>query len=198
MAISTYAELSAAIAGWDKRTDLISLHDEFIALAEAEINRLLRVSQMETALAATSIASGVIARPADLVAFKSLTNTNNNRTPVEQKSLEYVRSHPSDGSIPIYYAWEAGNLRFNTESGEVSGVYYASVPALTSVADTNWLLTNSPDLYLMACLAESYAYQFDNERAAFYEAKRDRLIEKLNIADQRNRFSGNSLVARVA
>lgn len=198
MAITNYTELKAAIARWDKRTDLDSSADDFIALAEAKINRTLRVWQMEETLAATTIVNGLITRPADLVEFKSLNNTNNNKTPVEQKSLEFVLSHPSDGSIPLYYAWEEDKLRFNTNSGEVSGVYYKKVDALTSGSPTNWLLTLAPDLYLWGCLAEDFYFQMDEQRATFYDTRFNQLMAELNVIDKNARFSGNSLVARVA
>lgn len=197
MAINTYATLKAAIAAWDKRTDLSALVADFITLAETKINRRLRVSQMEATLAPTTITNGVIARPAGLVGFKVLTNTDNQKTPVEQKSLEFVLNSRSDNAIPLYYAWEGDNLRFNTDGGTVSGIYYTAIPALSDGNTTNWLLSSSPDLYLKACLAESFYYQMDDQRGTFYETRADQLIDEINTRDQVNRFSGNSLVARV-
>jgi hypothetical protein len=42
MAISTYAELQAAAANWLVRRDLATRIVEFISLAEARINRVVR------------------------------------------------------------------------------------------------------------------------------------------------------------
>lgn len=198
MSISTYAELVTAITRWSKRSDLASMADDFITLAEAKINRRLRCWQQETTLASTPLVAGIIARPDGLIAFKNLNSDTNGDPPIEQKGLDFVNSHHSDGSIPLYYAWEAENLRFNTDAGNVYGTYYVGVPNLNSTDTTNWLLTNSPDLYLNACLAESYYYQFDDQRGSFYETKREGLIDDLNITDKNDRFSGNSLVMRVA
>jgi hypothetical protein len=198
MSITTYTELKAAITSWGKRSDLSSMADDFIDLAEAKLNRRLRCWQQETALVSTPIVSGAITRPSDLLAFKTLVNVNNTGKPVEQKSLEYVLSHPSDGPLAQYYAWDGSNLRFNSQGGTVQGVYYAAIPALSSSAETNWLLTLAPDLYLDACLSECYYFQFDETRGAFYEGRRDNLVEELNIQDKNNRFSGNSLVMRTA
>ena len=47
MAISTYSELKTAVANWINRDDLTDRIPEFIALAEARFNRMLRVSAME-------------------------------------------------------------------------------------------------------------------------------------------------------
>ena len=44
MAIGTYAELKTAVANWLDRDDLTDRIPEFIALAEAKMNRNLRIS----------------------------------------------------------------------------------------------------------------------------------------------------------
>ena len=43
MAISTFAELKTAAANWLDRSDLTDRIPEFIALAEARFNRILRI-----------------------------------------------------------------------------------------------------------------------------------------------------------
>ena len=46
MAISTKAELHTAVANWLNRSDLTDRIPEFIALAEAQLNRNLRTREM--------------------------------------------------------------------------------------------------------------------------------------------------------
>ena len=48
MAISTKAELHTAVANWLNRSDLTSRIPEFIALGEAQLNRILRTRDMLT------------------------------------------------------------------------------------------------------------------------------------------------------
>lgn len=196
MSITTYSELKTALANWSKRSDLTSMLDDFIDLAEAKMSRALRTVNQETALATTALSSGTIVRPAAAVAFKVLVNDTDAKAPIEQKSLEYVLSHHSDSTTPMFYAWEGANLRFDTDAGNVYGVYYVGITGLSDAAPTNWLLTAAPDLYLCACLAELYYYTLDEQRATFNETKAAQLIEELNIRDKNNRFSGNSLVMR--
>ena len=47
MSITTYAELKSAIANWLLRDDLTSVIPDFIALAEADMNRAIRHWRME-------------------------------------------------------------------------------------------------------------------------------------------------------
>ena len=57
MAIGTYAELQTAVANWLDRDDLTDRIPEFIALSEARMNRVLRLSMMEGKYTAATVAS---------------------------------------------------------------------------------------------------------------------------------------------
>ena len=59
MAIGTYAELQTAVANWLDRDDLTDRIPEFIALAEAKMNRVLRISLMENVSTALLMSGGV-------------------------------------------------------------------------------------------------------------------------------------------
>ena len=54
MAISTYSELQTAAANWLDRDDLTNRITEFVSLAEATFNRVLRLRAMETTAADTT------------------------------------------------------------------------------------------------------------------------------------------------
>jgi len=56
MAISTYSELTTAVANWLDRDDLTLRIPEFIALAEAKFNRTLRLRSMEAKYTADTVA----------------------------------------------------------------------------------------------------------------------------------------------
>ena len=65
MAITTYAELQAAAAAWLIRGDLTARIKEFIALAEARLNRVVRKRQAEVDYPLTATTSSrTIALPA--------------------------------------------------------------------------------------------------------------------------------------
>src|SRR5688500_1318788 len=66
MAISTYTELQTAVANWLDRTDIAARVPEFIALAEAQMNRRLRVRQMVTR-AEAALGSEFVEAPSDML-----------------------------------------------------------------------------------------------------------------------------------
>ena len=58
MSIGTFAELKTAAANWLDRSDLTDRIPEFIVLAEARFNRVLRIRDMETVSTAISTTGG--------------------------------------------------------------------------------------------------------------------------------------------
>ena len=59
--------------------------------------------------------------------------------------------------------------------------------ALSDAAPTNALLTDYPDAYLFATLAEAGPFLRDAELAGSYEARLDRAIGEINAKDARSR-----------
>src|SRR5574343_1469860 len=71
MALSTYSELQSAVASWLHRTDLTSQIQEFIRLAESDLQVRARLSQWDTSGTVT-VTSGVGSLPSDFASAISL------------------------------------------------------------------------------------------------------------------------------
>lgn len=195
MSISTYAELQTAIASWSNKTNLTAKLPDFITLAEAKINRALRTRWQETTLAATSIdADYHIAIPTDCVAVKALWLEAEPTRRVEQKTLDFVQENIVQGGRPGYYAWDGINWLFSGSADDITGTYFAKVPALAT-ATTNWLLTAHPDLYLYSGLEQAAKYLRDVEGAMAWGAESTRLIDELNSISRADQVSGGPLIA---
>lgn len=195
MPFSTYAELKTAVQSWVAAADVTSaLVDDFVVLAEAKFNRRLRTVEMETALAETAIASGVIARPAGLLEFKAIWSTGAEQQSLEWKPLEFIQRQQSVSARPRWYSWDGANIRFDQTSGSVAATYYTKIGALSSAV--NWLYTASPDLYLWATLEQAYMWRRDAPAAMAAMQKTDALIDELNGRSQANQIGGGPLIAR--
>lgn len=198
MAINTYATLKTAVANWLSRSDLTDYIPDFVAFAEARVNREMRLRAMETALD-SSIASGVIAVPAD---YLELKHAYINASPVQylqRKEPEWMyQKYPtrSADGLPKYIAQEGGNFIFGPypdAAYQVKGIYFAKFDAMSADADTNWLLTNQPQVYLFAALAESAPFIGDDERITLWEQKYQAEKQLVLDADRRERYSGSTL-----
>jgi hypothetical protein len=184
--MNSASDLYAEVSRWAHRSDLAPLLPQFVRFAEIKAQRRLRVRQMESALPASAITAGVVARPADVVAVKALWRTDSPQTPLEARSLDFVISR-QPSAMARFYAWDGPNWRFDG-TGSVTGVYYAAIPPLTGAA--NWLLTADPQTYLYGTLAEVAGYTQDDANQGKYEALFVRSIDELNRADQLDRHSG--------
>jgi len=76
-------------------------------------------------------------------------------------------------------------------------LYYAKLPALSDAAPTNWLLTESPDIYLYGTLAQSAPYLKEDERTDNRTSLYEKLVEDMRIADERARIGSSKLKSRI-
>jgi hypothetical protein len=167
MAITTYTELQTAIADYLARSDLNSRIPDFIALAEARMNRFLRARDMETS-ATVTMTSGSGPLPGNYLEWIEVTHDGSTHDPVlryvEPDSEEWRFRYRPNGD-PTMFTILAGDLRIKpVVSGNCNLVYYRTIQPLSSNA-TNWLLTRAPDLYVNYALAEAYIFTKDLVKA---------------------------------
>lgn len=202
MALSTYTELKASVADWLNRTDLTSVIPDFIALAEAQIERTLRTRQM-IVRATASIDTEYSAVPADFLETKSIKLNTNPVTSLTFESVDALDSLKSTTYIsagkPQYFGIVGGQIRVlpvpdNTYTAEL--IYYAKLSKLSGSVATNWLLTQAPDVYLYGSLMQAAPYLKDDARIPVWAAIYTRGLEELQIADDRGATSGGSIMMR--
>ena len=192
--MTTYAQLLTDVPAWINRSDLSAYIPTFVSLFEARVNRRLRVRQMEASFTGTIDANNLIALPSDWMAFKALWVDGYEGVPLKPQSLESVVSQQATSGAPYFYAIDGDSVRFDG-SGDVTGVYYQSVPGLVA-AGSNWLCTAAYDAYLFGVASEAHLYLLDEARAAAFYARADDVLNNITETDRRDRFQG-PLVARV-
>jgi len=190
MAITTYAELQAAAANWLVRADLTARIPEFILLAEARLNRVLRARLAEEEVAlTTSVGARTLALPAGFAEALALWIVR----PEGRAALLFVEASLIGASSlrgePGAWTVDAGTLAFDRPCDQAYAVALRMLRAfsLSDAAPTNALLAEAPDVYLFATLCEAGPFLRDAELAGAYEAKLDRAIGELNAKDARAR-----------
>jgi hypothetical protein len=204
MAITNYGELKSAIGDFLNRSDLTSVIPTFIDFAEAEINRTVRVRQM-VARAEAAIDTRFSAVPSDFVEAKDLVIvTGTPVTPLEfvtQQEMAQIRNTEiASAGKPKYFSVVGAQFEFvPTPDAEYSleMTYFAKISALTLDADTNWLLTDYPDLYLYTSLMHSAPYLKDDERLAVWAQLAKKAKEELIARDTSASFNGSTPKMRV-
>ena len=201
MALSTYSELKSSVADWLNRSDLTAAIPDFIALAEAQIERKLRTRQMIVRATATiDTEYGTV--PADFLEVKSLKLQTNPVTPLQFEtidSLDNLQSQYPSSAKPRYFSIVGAQIRTvptPDASYEAELTYYAKLTKLSSTETVNWLLTAAPDVYLYGALLQAAPYLKDDARISTWATMYTSAMEDLQVADDRASTSGGALIAR--
>lgn len=189
MALDTYANLQTAIASWIARSDLTTPIVDFITIFEAAANRRLRVRQQETSTSLTP-SSGVATLPTDYLAWRRVTWTGDTNRELDYVHPSYMHAlyptSPSDS--PNVFTIEGLTLTVRPSSDTaLTFDYFAKIPALSTIATTNWLLTAHPDVYLFGSLAEAHGYVKDPENLGGWKGRRDEIFDEIERLDKKTR-----------
>ena len=201
MSIASYSDLLSTVADWLARTDLSSRIPDFIALAEARINRDLRVRGM-IAQATGSFSSQTLTIPNDFLETVRLTLDTASDLPLEYRPVEdsELRVAGSTSGTPRWFTVVGSDFRFYpTPDGSYDYTldYYATVPALSPSATTNWLLTKAPDLYLFGSLGEAYSFLLEEDRQAYWMGRFNSVMQSLRAAESRTKRTNGPWRMRV-
>ena len=199
MAISNYTQLKTAVANWLDRDDLTERIPEFIALAEARFNRVLRLRSMETKETASTVAGQRnLALPASYIQMR---NFQVNTSPLT--TLSYVTPEIYDrvwgGSTtgtPKFYTILANEVSFGpipASVQEVEMLFYKKFDNLSVTTTTNWLITNAPDIYLYGTMLEAEPFIMNDERVPLWAQALQQGISDLQEQDNKDRHSGSAL-----
>lgn len=182
MTISTYAGLQSAVTDWLQDSALASSAPTFIALAEAEFNRLLRVPAMEAVSNGTLNGESLLL-PGDFLAIKSVTLLTNPQAALEGSTLSTLKLlHGGTSGVPTAYAVTDDQLWFGPVPDgayDVQISYWQRIPSLSVSEPTNWLLTRHPDLYLMASLAQAELYGWNDGRLSLIKGRADEIMAQI-------------------
>ena len=205
MAISNYTELKTAVANWLDRDDLTDRIPEFIALAEARFNRVLRLRSMETKETASTVAGQRnLALPANYIQMR---NFQVNTSPLT--TLSYVTPEIYDrvwggstSGTPKFYTILANEVSFGPIPAtvmEVEMLFYKRFDNLDSATTSgypdsvNWLITNAPDIYLYGSMLEAEPFIMNDERIAIWAQGFEKAVVDLQEQDNKDRHSGSAL-----
>lgn len=172
MAFATYSDLQSEIASILHRSNLTSAIQNFIALAEASINRVLRVRVMETDNSLTlSSGARTVALPTGFEEPLSLELVISGQAnePLEQRlPQQLVINAASNASRrPEEWAINGTNIEFPNLADQSYSLKLRALSSSFALSDsvtTNWLLTNHPDLYFYGSLVHSAPWIKDDAR----------------------------------
>ena len=206
MALSTFTELKDAIADWLDRSDLTARIPDFITLAEARLNRDLRIRPMEVRSSMeTTSGQRYFNLPGGYLQMRNMQMNTNPITPLEYITPEMLdRLYGSDTTgKPRAYTLIGDEIQLAPVPDSDYTVEMAFYEKFTPLGDgtsgtvtTNWLTTNAPDILLYGALLEAEPFIKNDERIALWLNAYSSAVKKIQDADARDRHSGSAMRVR--
>jgi hypothetical protein len=205
MAITNYSELVTAIeAQLAREGDLGSYIPDFILQAEQVFNHgsesidPLRVRDMETVVS-LPLTSSVYTLPSDYLQYRNVTEEASPRRP-----LDYIDPKGVDQLYPLRASGFSNHFTiignslytYPLSTNDVELTYYATIPALTDSATTNWLLTKAPSLYLRMSLMFAADFIKDGDETAKNAQMAKAFIDGMNRSGMLANYARAGLTLR--
>lgn len=172
--IVSFGTLKTAIAAKANRTDLTAHMPGFVQNAEAHFNRELRHGRNLYRFADFAFTSEYTAIPSDVIEMVAIElYINGYRRRLEPDMLpNQVNARGTDPGDPVGFSVHEGFIRLSpppraATTGDL--YYFRGVPTITANdANTNWLLTRFPDVYLYRSMMEAALHMQDEKRFQSY------------------------------
>ena len=204
MAIGTYAELQTAVANWLDRDDLTDRIPEFIALAEAKMNRVLRISLMENVSTAIIMAGGTrdYSLPTGFTGMKEFHLTTSPITPLSYITPEMMNRMwaGSNAGRPQAFTLfsDAGTRKIKIgpspdSAYTTSMLFLKKIDNLSVSNPTETMLTENPDVYLYGALLEAEPFLMNDARVQLWGTMLQQVAKDLQDRDIFDRHSGSAL-----
>ena len=194
MTITNFGTLKTAIADTLNRDDMTSVIPQFVSLAQAQFNRKIR-SHRQITRGSLTIDAQFEALPANWLETIRITMDANPIRALTQISMDdltrYRTAIDNTTDAPVYFAHNGTDIElFPTPSTSFTGeiTYYAKITALSADADTNWLLTNNPDVYLYGSLVHTAPYLKDDARITVWAALLAQAMDQIEDETAAARF----------
>lgn len=203
MALSNYDELKASIADFLDRDDLTTVIPDFIAMAEATMDRQLRHWRMERRSNAT-VDSQYTALPSDFLEplrFVLKTNPPHAVELIGQGEIMARREGNDDtAGSPRFYALTDGTIElFPTPDQDytLEMVYYSDIDKLSTSNTSNWVLQYHPDAYLYGALVHSAPFLGEDARMQTWVALFQNAIDAINAENEKAKSGGSGRRLRI-
>jgi len=200
MAIGTYSELQSAIGNWLHRTDLTDRIPEFIALAESELFRVLRVLEMEERVTdSTSTTSRYLTLPTRFIEMRRVVIESSPAHRLSYMDPTAIHRFREDaGGKPDYYSIIGSEIEFNRASDTAYTVemsIFRRPVALSTTDTTNDVLTYHPDTYLYGALIAAEPFLVNDKRVGMWRQMYANAVSVANGSAEKGRY-GDSLAMR--
>jgi hypothetical protein len=191
MAITNYAELKTAILNFMERQELSGDVEQFIALAEARLNRIVDASEADAILAGTIGSRRLPLAAIDFNEIKAVILIDAGEERILLPKVDGTFPYADTFGEPDQWAIDGSGIDFNCLLSKAYQfrVRYSGRLKLSDAAPTNDFLTKNPDIYLSAAIVWGGAFIRDDAMIAQYKSAWDEFVFEANHETAQNKRS---------
>ena len=195
MSITNFGELKSEVASWLNKSNLSSKLDGFVQISESYIRRDLEVRAQE--LTATGTLTGTdLAFPSRFSSVRRLVVDDRQCRYITPEEYTHLDLAGADLPTRLYTIIGENIVILGGTSGDAYTLVYTEwFESLAGDTDTNWVLTNSPDVYLWASCMAGSIYLKDVNAATGYKTLYEEAVRSLNRKEKEAK-QGYPLVIR--
>lgn len=205
MSFTTYSGFVNEILSWSDVSLTTAQVTSLIGIAERDVNEVLRVRTMETALATTANTAGAAAMPADYLELKqAYIDSSPVIRPLKRTTADAIYNKYPDRTATSLseslVASEGNNFIFGpaAQVGDVMrGIYYARPISMADGTTTQPTFSVYPQVYLFAALSRLEPFIGRDPRIQTWESYYTRALGEANGQNAREMASGGALQAQV-
>ena len=191
MAIVDYSSLQSAVAEYLHRDDLATSIPDFITLAEARLNRRLRIRAMENRATGTA-SGGLIALPTGYREARCLHIASGGAyRRIDYVTPEQAGLYIDSGSTSAFTVVGSNIELLPASDADYRLVYYKALDPLST--GQNWLILNAPDVYLYATLMEAAPFIKADARLQVWQMMLEAALTDLEAEDRAGALGGNTI-----
>lgn len=167
--------------------------NDFIYLAEREIERVLQVPYRETT-GTISVSSSIVPVPTGFKSLRRMTLLSDPKRNLQQVPPSVLDSNWTDSAtgLPEAFAIIGDSFHFAPAPDatySASLVYEQALTPLTESSPSNWLLTKHPDAYFYGALVQASDFIADSARIGLYRQAFENVISQINEEGNRYRYN---------
>lgn len=208
LSVADLQGMRTKVKDWADRNDLDdSLYDDFINIAIAKANRVLRLEERVTKIV-LSVSDGRFNLPADYIETKNVfVDVAGKRWALERKTDAFTQSiqsidfnwYPTDHgsySYPKYFAREGSSMNIgpNPETVDTVDLYYwAKTQPLITDGATNWMIQDAATAVLYGALSEVGNFVMDDDMMMKWKQEFELELTAMQAESDKEHWSGDTL-----
>ncbi len=193
-----YQQIVDTAVGYSDKQDagVGSMLSSFLLVVEQRLGDALKVREMakRAQLWMSDDGQQYVGLPYDFDGLRDIQLNSVSLEYVSPARMNLLLDNQTSNSGAHVYTIIADQLQIYPATNEtLEIVYYARIPPLTTLEDTNWVSQTKPNLYIFGLLVEIFSYVQDATAGQLWEQRFQQELDAVSNNDDVTRWSGTPM-----